>query len=69
MCCFQFQVFKKIYSTYLCFNAQPSLMNNEWLFGKLIKTILPLTCKLSKCSFCYKQHTTQKKKERNHFKN
>lgn len=63
MCCFQHQVLKKFYSTYLCFDAQSSLMNNEWLFGKLIKTILPLTSKLSKCSFCYKQHTTQKEKK------
>ena len=38
-------------------------MNNEWLFGKLIKAILPLTSKLPKCSFCYKQYTTQKEKE------
>ena len=32
-------------------------MNNERLFGKLIKTVLPLTGKLPECSFCYKQYT------------
>ena len=48
---------KKLYSTYLCLNAQSSPMNNERLFGKLIKTVLPLTGKLPECSFCYKQYT------------
>lgn len=56
--CFQFQKFFLIHSTYLCFNAQSSPMNNEWLFGKLIKSVLPLTRELSKCSLCDEQYTT-----------
>ena len=60
---------KSILHTYLGFNAQSSPMDNERLFGEFIKSVLPLTCKLSKCSLCYEQHATKGREEIIHFEN